>query len=76
MLPALQYYQQAQPIQLKAFGDVHPDTADSKYNIGLVLKATSKASEARAKFAQAAAVMRLVLGPDHPDTKTSGRGAE
>ena len=44
-------------------------------NIGLVLKATGKASEARAMFAEAAAIWRSVLGPDHPETRSS-RGVE
>ena len=55
------------------FGDVHPEVARSKHNIGFVLKSTGKASEARAMFAEAAAVRRAVLGPDHPDTKESER---
>jgi hypothetical protein len=55
---------------------VHPATADSKYNIGLILKATGKASEARVMFAEAAAVRRTLLGPDHPDTKEAERGAK
>ena len=40
-----------------------------------VLTATGKASEARAMFAEAAAVRRTVLGPDDPRTKEAERGA-
>ena len=44
------------------------DTANTTYNIGMALHATGKTSEARAKLEEAAAVRRLMLGPDHPLT--------
>ena len=67
----MQYYRQALCILRKAFGDHHPDVAKTKLNIGLVLKASGKAGEARAMFAEAAAVRRDMLGPDHPLTMES-----
>ena len=45
--------------------------AKTKICIGLVLKASGKAGEARAMFAEAAAVRRAMLGPDHPLTMES-----
>ena len=72
---ALRYSRKALQMECKAFGDVHPATADSKCIIGSVLAATGKASEARAMFAEVAAVRRLVLGPDHPLTKVAESGA-
>ena len=47
---ALRYFRQALQIQRNAFVDV-PDVATSKYNIGVVLKATGMAREASASFA-------------------------
>ena len=68
---ALQYYQQALRMNRKVFGDHNPEVASNKHRIGIVLKASGKASEARAMFADAAAVRRAMLGPDHHLTMES-----
>ena len=48
-----------------------PDVATSKVNIGLVLEAMGKMSEAKQMFTEAAGIRRKVLGADHPLTKKS-----
>ena len=68
---ALEAYSKSLDIKVKVLGDNCPLVADTKENIGLVLKTTDKASEAKALFEEAASIRRLVFGSSHAKTKKS-----
>ncbi len=69
----MEYYQKALEIDIKVSDQEHPDVVASKVNIGLVLEAMGKKSEAKKMFTEAAGMRRKVLGADHPLTKKSER---
>ena len=70
---ALEYHQKSLSILLTIHGDMHPDVASSKDNIGLLFKATNKKEEAKNLFLEAAAIRRKMLGPAHHLTQKSER---
>ena len=56
-------------IRERAFGDIHPDTADSCSNLAVVCREQGKDQEAEALFQKALTAYEKIFGPNHPDTQ-------
>jgi tetratricopeptide (TPR) repeat protein len=56
-------------IRERVMGPDHPDTAQSLYNLGSLLRAQENYAAARLYYERALAICDRVLGSDHPNTK-------
>ena len=72
---ALVHYHNSLQINILVHGQVHPNGAMSKHNIGLALKDMGKKGEAKDMFTQAAGIRRSIFGADHVLTVESERRA-
>ena len=72
----MDYYQKALKIDQEVHGNDHPDVANSKFNIALLLRNMDKAAESKQMFTEAAGIFRAALGADHPHTKMAERESE
>ena len=66
---AIEYYEQALEIDLKVFGNVHPNVATYYNNIGEAWRALGEARKAIEYMEQALEIVKRVYGENHPDTK-------
>ncbi|GBG24777.1 Formin-F [Hondaea fermentalgiana] len=60
---AIDFCQRALSIRIEQLGTNHRFTADSRYNLGLLLRLHGKPAEARREFALARQVRELIFGP-------------
>lgn len=67
----LEYSKKAFNIQLKEFGEHHPDTASSFNNIGYAYGNLGNYDKQREYFEKALKIRREISGEQHPDTATS-----
>ena len=70
---ALVLYEEAVAGFIEVHGHDHPDVANSKFNIALLLRNMDKAAESKQMFTEAAGIFRAALGADHPHTKMAER---
>ena len=55
----------------RCWGPDHPDTARSLNNLGYLLRAQGDSAAARPYYERALALREQVLGPNHPNTRSS-----
>ncbi|CAJ1966087.1 unnamed protein product [Cylindrotheca closterium] len=68
---ALEQYQRALEIRVKALGPEHPDTASTYNNIGVVFQNQGKYEDALEQYQRALEIRVKALGPEHPDTAST-----
>jgi|GEM_PF-2958358 len=65
------YHRQALAIQCKVLGKEHPDTAQSRFALGVDCSGQGRYREAEGYYRQALAIQEKVLGKEHPATVQS-----
>ena len=70
-LKAIEYYEKALAIKLKALGAEHPDVAVSYNNLGSVYDSQGNNPKAIEYHEKALAIRLKALGAEHPNTKFS-----
>jgi tetratricopeptide (TPR) repeat protein len=66
---ALEWYEKALTIRVKALGPEHTDTASSYNNMGFTYEKLGDYSKALELYQRALAILEKRLGKDHPNTK-------
>ena len=67
---AIEYLEKSLVIDLKVFGDQHPNVAIDYNNLGLAYSALSDANKAIEYLEKSLEVLITIYGKDHPSTKT------
>ncbi|MCB9754042.1 MAG: tetratricopeptide repeat protein [Myxococcales bacterium] len=70
---ALELHRAALAIRERFFGEQHAETARSDHNLGRLLAALGQREAAREHLRRALETRVTVLGPDHPETRSSRR---
>ena len=72
---ALELYEQALAIKLKALGPAHARTADTMYNMALLHRKQGNGAQAKALFLRCAATYAKCYGEQHEETRDARRQA-
>lgn len=67
----MEYYNKALEINLKQFGEIHPDVATSYNNIGNIYDSEGKAQKALEYYNKSLNLKVKMFGKDHPSISTS-----
>jgi tetratricopeptide (TPR) repeat protein len=65
---AITYYEKAMAINIKTYGDQHPQVAICLNNIGFAWKALGEAQKTIEYYTKAYRIALVVWGKDHPNT--------
>ena len=68
-------YQKAEKVYVAVYGYVHPDVANTKYNIAFVYKNQGKLGEARQLYLECEQIYTKVYGAQHSETLAAARQA-
>jgi tetratricopeptide (TPR) repeat protein len=66
---AIEYFEKALKINLKAFGDKHPKVAENLSNMGKVYNSLGNYEKSKEYIKKALGIYELTLGKNHPETE-------